>query len=198
MALDPHDLGKIEQLVLDILTIERNHRIPGTDRRENVVEHSFSVAMLCWKIFDVTHPPLDIVKIFKYALVHDFSERGYKFDVNTYATKEERATKKDKEALELKKITSEFEDFKDFTLVLNNYEKSTDAEALFVWSVDKMQSIILGEIDGWRPYSAYGVTYDQFCKKGEEFLDTCSPYVKDIFTKVLEQAKKTYYDQPDR
>ena len=69
-------------------------------------------------------------------------------------------------------------------------------EALFVWSVDKMQGIILGGIDNWRPYASYGVTFEQFCSKDEEFIDKCSPFVKDIFKQVYEEACKTYYDNP--
>ena len=196
MASESHNLEKIQKLVLDIMKIERNHRIPGSDRRENVVEHAFSVSMLCWKVYEATHPPLDMARILKYALVHDFSERGYRFDVNTYAGAEERNVKKEREAIELKKISAEFEYFADFVSVLNSYEKADDVEALFVWSVDKMQAIILGEIDAWRPYAIYGVTYEQFCKKSDEFLSRCSPYVKDIFACVIEESKKTYYDRP--
>jgi len=55
--------------------------------------------MLCWKIFEVVKPPLDIGKIFKYALSYDFLERGYKTDTNTYAGAEEKKLKKIREAI---------------------------------------------------------------------------------------------------
>ena len=100
-------LKQIQQLVIDITKIERNHYMPGTNRRENVVEHSFSLAMLCWRIFEIVKPPLDIAKILKYALVHDFMERGMANDVNTYATETERQMKKELEAQELKKLSLE-------------------------------------------------------------------------------------------
>ena len=196
MKTSLNDLNKVEHLVLDILSVERNHSIPGTERHENVVEHSFSVAILCWKIYEVTQPPLDMGKIIKYALSHDFLERGYKTDTNTYASADEKKLKKLREATELKKISQEFKNFDDLISTLSNYEKMADAEALFVWSVDKMQSIILGGIDHWRPYEAYGVTYEQFHAKGEEFLSKCSPYLKDIFMEVHTRSCETYYDQP--
>ncbi len=191
-----NDLNKIQSLVLNILNIERNHSIPRTTRHENVVEHSFSIAILCWKIFEVVKPPLDITKILKYALSHDFLERGCKTDTNTYASSNERALKKQREALEFQKISIEFSDFDDLISTINNYEEMNDEEALFVWSVDKMQSIILGGIDGWRPYKAYGVTYEQFKLKGEEFLSKCSPYLKEIFMEVHTKSCEVYYDQP--
>lgn len=196
MKLEYSDLEKIEKLVLDIIKVERNHLIPGTEFHENVAEHSFSVAMLCWKLFDVVHPPLDIVKVFKYALAHDFLERGQKRDVNTYAPEEERNSKKTYEAEEIRKIGNEFNDFDNMVLTIKDYEKNYDEESLFVWSADKMQAIILGKIDNWRPYSVYGISYEEFCKKGEEFLFKCSPYLKDIFALVLERGRQTYYDQP--
>jgi len=197
MEPKPIYLEKIQQLVVDIQKVERNHCIPGTDRHENVAEHSLSVAMLCWMVFESVKPPLDFPKILKYALVHDFPERGLESDTNTHAGKEERAIKKERETAELQKINGEFEYFADLIEALNDYEE-LDEEALFVWSVDKIQAIILGKMDNWRPYKSYGVTYKQFCDKIEEFISESSLYVKDIFGEVFEDAKKTYYDNPDR
>ncbi len=190
-------LDNLQQLVLEVMKVERNHSIPNTERHENVVEHSFSVAMLCWKVFEMVKPPLSLEKILKYALLHDFPERGVKSDTNTYAGKEERKLKKEREALELDKISNEFKDFEDFVKALHDYEKLDD-EALFVWSVDKMQSVILGGMDNWRPYASYGITYKQFCEKNLEIINKGSVYVKDIFTQVHEEACKTYYDNPNK
>ncbi len=195
MKSETEKLESLQQLILEVMKVERNHSIPQTERHENVVEHSFSVTMFCWKVFDMVNPPLSLEKIFKYALIHDFSERGLKSDTNTFAGKEERKLKKEREALELEKMADEFSDFEDFVKTLNNYEK-LDEEALFVWSADKMQHIILAGMDNWRPYASYGVTFEQFCKKDEEFIEKCSPYVKDIFKQVYEEACKTYYDNP--
>ncbi|KKS99593.1 MAG: Metal dependent phosphohydrolase [Candidatus Nomurabacteria bacterium GW2011_GWF2_43_8] len=195
MSKEFKKLKQLEELMVDIMKVNRNHYIPQTNRRENVVEHSFSLAMFCWRIFNIIRPPLDIEKILKYALVHDLIERGQGQDVNTYAKEEERRAKKEKEGEELKKLSLEFGDFSEFIETLKNYEIKNDEEAQFVWGVDKVQSIVLGYIDGWRPYREYGVSYQQFCDKGEEFL-TRSPYLKDIFEEVLEEAKQTYYDRP--
>lgn len=189
-------LGQLQQLVLEIIKVERNHYIPKTERRENVIEHSFSLAMLCWRIFEIVKPPLDITKILKYSLVHDFTERGQYQDTNTYAKELERQAKKEREAKELLSLTIEFKDFDDFIDILKNYEEFSDEESLFVWSVDKMQAPILGSIDNWRPYKEYGIPYKQFSDKGEELLTKCSPHLKDLFSKVFEEGKRTYYDRP--
>lgn len=123
MAKEFDKLEQIQRLVMEVVKVERNHYIYGTDKRENVVEHSFSLAMLCWRIFDIVQPPLNLTKIFKYALVHDFSERGQEKDTNTYASKGERETKKEREQKELEKIFSEFNNFPDFVDVLKNMKR---------------------------------------------------------------------------
>jgi 5'-deoxynucleotidase YfbR-like HD superfamily hydrolase len=189
-------LEKIQQLVLDMAKVERNHRIPGDERRENVVEHSFSVAMLCWELFEMIRPPFRPEKILKYALAHDFLERNQRYDINTYASEAERQTKKEQEANEFAKLNDEFADFPDLLGALKAYETRSDDEALFVWTADKIQHMVLGGMDDWRPYSRYGVTYEQFCKKSEDFLRKGSPYLKTVLDGVIEQSKKTYYDRP--
>ncbi len=178
-------LEQLQQLVLDMIKVDRHHYIPSTERHENVVEHSFSLAMLCWRIFEMVKPPLDITKILKYALIHDFTERGQNQDVSTYAKGDERQMKKEREAQELIKLSVEFEDFTDFVDKLKNYEECSDEEALFVWSVDKMQAPIFGSMDNWRAYEEYGISYKYFCDKGEEFLAKCSPCLNDLFLEVF-------------
>lgn len=190
-------LTEIQQLVADLVKIERNHSHLQSDRHENVAEHSYTVAMFCWRLFEIVKPPLDLSKILKYALVHDLLERGLKKDINTFATKEERETKMEQEENELKKLSIEFADFDDLISTVKNYEQRKDPESLFVWTADKMQAKILGEMDGWRPYASYGVTWKQYCDKSEEFLEKCSPYLRDIFTEVYEHTKTTYYDRPN-
>jgi 5'-deoxynucleotidase YfbR-like HD superfamily hydrolase len=188
----PDQLTKLQKLILDIVSVERHHYIPDLNKHENVVEHSFTLAMLCWRLFELVKPELDLNKIFKYALVHDFPERGNKKDVNTYASQKERDSKHIREKAELEKISAELSDFEDFVKVLNEYE-IMNAEARFVWTVDKMTQLILGQIDNWRPYREYGISFDAFCTKNEEFLEKASPYLKEIFRELFENCKKTYH-----
>ena len=113
-----------------------------------------------------------------------------KQDINTYAKDNERQTKKELEAKQLSALSHEFGDFANFVNSLKDYENRSDEESLFVWSVDKMQHIILGQIDNWRPYQAYGVTYAQFCAKGEEFMSKCSPLPKGCLKRSLRRRSK--------
>ena len=190
------ELSNLQQLVLDVAKIERNHNIPGDTRHENVVEHSFAVALLCWKLHSTIKHDLDIEKIFKYCVAHDFLERGLKKDVNTYADENTRQTKKDREALELIKLADEFSDFPDLISVIKNYERAADEESRFVWTVDKMQAIILGEIDNWRPYERVGITHKQFCEKGDEFMKKCPTCLKPTLELLNRHSREVFYDQP--
>ena len=185
-------LARVQNLVTDIASIKRNHYIPGTDNRENVVEHSLSVAVFSWRLYEEVKPPLDLSLVLKYAIAHDFLERGLKTDTNTYATKEEKAAKTEYEAGVLKKLSAEFDDFIDMTETVRQYDTLEDEESHFVWSADKLQALIMGSIDDWRCYYEFGVSYEQFCNKNQELLAKCSPYLKDIFQTVITESEATY------
>ena len=188
--------AKIQRLTIDIAHVQRHHYILGTDRHENVAEHSFSVAVLCLYIFDIVKPPLDLNKILKYALLHDFTERGLKVDFSAFDNKKNRKKKVVVESEEMEKINKEFADFTTLLQTLKSYDEREDEESLFVWSIDKMQPIILGYMDDWRPYSEDNISFASFCEKYDMVYEKCSPYVKDIFKEVYEKSKKTYYDKP--
>lgn len=189
-------LWQVQQLVLDIQKIARNHHIPETGKSENVVDHSFSVSMLCWKLFSKLQPPLDLEKILKYCLAHDFLERGLEKDVNTYADEKTRAAKQQREAAELDRLEEEFSTFPDLVQTIKAYESMIDEEAKFVWVVDKMQAIILGEMDDWRPYRMIAVSYAEFTAKGEEIMQRCPEILKPTLKELNDYSRQVFYDQP--
>ena len=196
MTVSPIELKKLHQLVLDITNIKRNHRIPNTDRSENVVEHSFSVAILAWRLFDELKPNLSLEKIFKYSLAHDFLERGLDQDVSSYANNQDRADKARYEQNVLNELSDEFSSFPDMLSVINDYENLVDEEARFVRTVDKMQAIILGEMDDWRPYRNIGVTHAEFTTKGDEYMEACPECLKTTLGNLNEHSRAEFYDQP--
>ncbi len=186
---------ELQQLVNDLAFIERNHHLINSERHENDIEHSFMVALLCWFICSQNKLDLDLSKVLRYALAHDFVER-YAGDVNTFASQQERNKKVATEQAALKRLSQEFSGFADLVACLNDYEEKTDDEALFVWTVDKMQSLVLADMDGWRPYQKINITYDRFIQKHSEHLAEGSPYCKEIFASLFEYCKTTYYDRP--
>ena len=188
-------LFSLQDMINDLSGIERKSFIPGTDKRENDIEHSLTVATLCWYICDKYELELDMAKIFKYALSHDFVER-YAGDVSTFASAEERAAKVVREKESLDRLSEEFKDFGDIITSMKNYEDKDDEESVFVWSVDKMQQLIMGGLDNWRCYAEAGITYDEFVAKYTELAAKSSKYCQDLFHSLIEQSKRTYYDQP--
>ena len=192
----PHDtFFELQRLVVDLAFIERHHHLIDSERHENNIEHSFMVALLCWYICSRHALELDLSKVLRYALAHDFVER-YAGDTNTFASKKERALKVEREKLAAKRLSDDFVDFQDLVKIINDYEAKNDEEALFVWTVDKMQALVLGELDGWRPYQKLEISYDQFADKYHELIASASPHCEEIFSTLVEYCKTTYYDQP--
>lgn len=187
----------LQELVSDLSLIARNHHVLRSDRSETDIDHSFSVVLLCWYVHSNHDIPLDLNKIFKYAIVHDFAER-YAGDINTYASEADLKSKIAREEAAVEKLSMEFVEFGDMVESLKRYQAKADEEALFVWTVDKMQAIILAELDDWRPYKKIKINYDTFVKKHHEQLSRCSPYCKQIFEALLEYCKATHYDRPQK
>lgn len=187
-------LFSLQQLVVDLCLIERKHYLPKTERHENDIEHSMSVALLCWYVYVKNKLDLDLVKIFQYALVHDFVER-YAGDVSTFASDIERENKVNKEKESLKRLSSEFGSFSEMIESMQAYELKEDEEARFVWTVDKMQQLILGDMDNWRPWrpgSDLLLTYGESCMKYDGLLEKASPYAQEIFKELICYSKKTF------
>jgi 5'-deoxynucleotidase YfbR-like HD superfamily hydrolase len=71
-SIDP--LFKFLQFLIDFQHIERVIYIQGFERKENDVEHSYQLAMLCWFTVMENQLSLDVHKVISYALVHDLVE----------------------------------------------------------------------------------------------------------------------------
>ena len=188
-------LFSLQQMIIDLSLINRCHYLAKTNRRENDIEHSMTVAVLSWYIYDKYKINLDISKILKYAISHDFVER-YAGDVNTFASDSDRKDKVDREKKSLSRLSTEYGDFSDMTTSMQNYELKIDEESLFVWTVDKMQQLIMGDMDDWRPYVEIDVSYNLFTEKYKEVSEKSSKYCRQVFEGLIEYCKSTYYDQP--
>lgn len=188
--------SSLQQMMIDLSLINRYHYLAGTDRRENDIEHSMTVALLCWYIHDKNKLDLSLEKILKYAMTHDFVER-YAGDVNAYASKSEREAKVIREQSSLTRLSREYEDFPDMVQTMHQYELKQDEESLFVWTVDKMQTLIMGDLDNWRLYQEIEISYEQFSTKNSELLAGASQYCSVVFDSLIKYSQATYYDRPE-
>ncbi|HVQ44812.1 MAG TPA: HD domain-containing protein [Candidatus Saccharimonadia bacterium] len=187
----PELLSQLQQLVAGVSNIERHHYHPGTDQHENVAEHSLSVATLSWFLHQHVASTTNLDLVLKYAIIHDFVEI-YADDVHTFADPKARQRKEVDEAKALGRLTSELTYFPDITTCLQDYQAMASPEARFVWSVDKIQAYILGNLDEWRPYREYPVSLEQFQAKQAEHLEQCTPELQPIFRDLIAYTLKTY------
>ncbi len=202
----PH-LFDLQRLVVQLAQIKRNHYLAGTEQHENDIEHSYMVALLSWFIIDNQSLSLDIAAVLKYALCHDFVE-VYAGDINTFASADDRKQKRVNETRSLKRLSEELYDFPDLIDCMKAYEDKADDETLFVWTVDKMQALIMGDLDAWRPYQELPVDtshtefrtipYDEFVSVHSAQLKKASPYAREIYDGLLQYCKTTYYDKPGK
>lgn len=191
-----NDLTDTQQLINDFLTVQRSHYIPKTDVRENDVIHSMSVAFLAWQIHDkLSLLNLDLGKILQYALAHDLVE-VYAGDVNTYASDEKRMAKKKVETISLARIEKEMRSsFPTLAPVIKSYENRGDEEALFVWSVDKIQALVQGKLDNYRPFYEQGLTTADVRRVHGGHLSQVHPKVHVLYRDVLKWFLDEYDDE---
>ena len=139
-------IADLQQLIADFSAIQRVIHIADKGRQENDAEHSFGLAMTCWFVAPKVAPALDITKILMYALAHDIVEihagDTYIFD------KAKSETKSEREDAAIKQIAEEWPDFPELAKYAKGYKEHADAEAKFVYVIDKMLPpimITLGE-----------------------------------------------------
>ena len=191
--------AELQTLVSNFAAIDRNHRTPETGRHENDAEHTYSVAMLAWYFYEQSEATnLDLGRIHRYALVHDLleaiSEAG---DVNSFASPDERAAKEVAEDAALVEFAEQFQQFPGMVEAAQRYHAQVDEEAVFVWTVDKLQALIHDDRADWIAHESYGVGYERFLEKYEGYRGRISPYLESIYESWLEYSKTVFWDQPD-
>lgn len=139
--------AELEELFREIIVpfyhIRRNNCVPfADDYVENDAEHSWSLAFFACALAPKIDPNLDVGLIAQFAIVHDIVE-VYAGDTSNLASDEEKATKADREAAALKKITARFTHFPWIIETLERYEMRECGEAKFVYALDKYMPVML-------------------------------------------------------
>lgn len=129
-------IAELQQLIIEFSKISRVIQMPGTIRLENDAEHSYGLALTCWFVALKVAPKLDLEKILLYAIAHDiveiYSGDTYVFDIEGVKTKDKR------ESLALERLRQEWPDFVELIDAAEGYRDRRDAEAKFVYTIDKM------------------------------------------------------------
>jgi len=117
-------------------------RIPNQlDQKENDVEHSYALAMAGWFLAPY-FPHLDESKIIRYALAHDLVEI-HAGDTFAYGEQQHIDTKKAREQAAAEQLSREWPDFPDLHEAIRDYEERADAEAKFVYALDKIMPALM-------------------------------------------------------
>ena len=124
---------------------------------------------MSWFINDSCGLGLDVTRIIKYALIHDLVET-YAGDTPAFPNplmdidewSRQKATKKEREAKSLARIVEEWDDlFPEMLALIHAYEERVDEESKFVYSTDKLISIINVFLDGGSSWKKLEVTLEE-------------------------------------
>lgn len=153
------------KLVNKFQGVERVVRVPGTEKRENDVEHSYHLAMLAWYIADSNGLPFDKNLLLKYALVHDFVE-VYAGDTYIYSKNQhDHDSKKEREEASRLRIEKELPEFKELHETIVEYEKQESKESRFVYVLDKLHPAFQVYLDGGRDWRKHEITLAMLIEK---------------------------------
>jgi len=176
------ELFAFNNLLLQFQKVERVVRVPGSERWENDFEHSYQMAMVAWYIVERDKLPFDKDKIIKYALIHDFVE-VYAGDTYLYGSKDELASKIEREEAAAERLRKEFSDFKDLHTLVEQYESGEDREARFVRALDKIIPTLNIYADGGRTWREKDIILEMLIEKNEHIIKKVpelEPYFKEI------------------
>jgi putative hydrolases of HD superfamily len=123
---------------------------------ENDTEHSYNLAVTAW--FLAPHfPELDRDLLIRYGLIHDLVE-VHAGDTNVYASDDVIATKHARETAAADKLRKDWSDFPEIHDLIERYEERGDAEARFVYALDKIMPIMQIYINEGHTWKIEGIT----------------------------------------
>jgi len=132
-------LLKFESLLKKFNSIYRDlESLHTTKQRDNDIEHSYRVAMLCWMLIDEYNFKLDKNKVIRYALLHDLPE-VYAGDTSLYASQAKKAKAKKNETRAIGTLIKKFPKQKSLWKDLQEYEERENAESRFVYMIEKLE-----------------------------------------------------------
>lgn len=169
--------------------IERMATMPGTERRENDMEHSYHLALMAWYLVDSRKLDLDLSLVLRYALAHDLVEIHagdtyvWSKDASHHASKHER------EAAAAKQLQAAYPEFPDLHAAIGEYEKRESRESRFVYALDKLMPMLVIRESGGDLWKKEGVTSDmQRARKAPQVA--LSPEVEPYFNELVELIRK--------
>lgn len=177
------------QMLHGLQRVVRVMHVPGEDRFENDIEHSYLLAMSVWYAIDVFQIPLDRDKAIRYALAHDMVE-VYAGDTYVYSKDTEAlATKKTREKEARKKLLDTFPEVPAIHAAMECYEEQSDPESVFVRAFDKIMPLLTNYVQDGRTIKANNVSFTQIVNL-KRATTAKSPEVSDLLEQIIELLDK--------
>jgi putative hydrolase of HD superfamily len=180
--LDLQKVINFYKLLNGFQRVVRVGHVPGEDRHENDVEHSYTLAMTAWYVIETFKLDLNVDKAIRYSLIHDLVE-VYAGDVDAFTKNPELLEKKhEKEKEAMEKLAVEFPEALGIHTLIDQYETRNDPESVFVHALDKLMPFINQYVQDGRTIQSEGLSYSQVVTQKREKTSK-SPEI----TKLLEQ-----------
>lgn len=188
-------LLQFTKLLNDLRLVERVVRVNGSDRWENDVEHSFSLAMLAWYILDTHQHQLEREKVLRYALAHDLIE-VYAGDTYIYSADQALLESKgERERLAAERLEREWPELPDIHASIRAYMTKADRESRFVYALDKIEPLLKMYLDHGRTWKEKQVTLDMLYanKQAKVALSPeIQPYFDELMVLLQSQEKELF------
>ncbi|MFZ3031981.1 MAG: HD domain-containing protein [Candidatus Moraniibacteriota bacterium] len=177
------------KILNELQKVERVIRVPGSERWENDVEHSYSLAMLAWYIVDSQKLSLDRDKVFCYALAHDLVEV---YAGDTYLWSKDQAlldSKLERERMAAERLLAEFPEVPEIHAAIVGYVEKNDPESRFVYALDKIEPLVKLYLDGGRTWREKEVTLEMVYENKKNKV-ALSPEIKNYFDEFMVLLRK--------
>ncbi len=177
--------------------VYRASYMPGENRKENDVEHSYTLALLSWYIIDAFGLDLDKDKAIKYALVHDIPE-VYAGDTQAFSTDAQLLnSQKEREKVARRKLKKDFPEAKAIHEEIEKYEARQDPESIFVHALDKAHPVLIELLQDGRTIKEEKLRYAQAVSLKRK-TTAASQEISDLLEQliaILDKDKKLYFGE---
>ena len=159
------------------------------NRMESDADHAWHLAMFIFLFEKDLSKGLDLVKMFKLALMHDLVEiyagDTFVFDDEMNKTKKERE-KKSAEKL-FSKLPKDLEE--DFHNLFREWENFETKESKIVHSFDKAQPMIQNILSDGKTWRKHGIGYEQIDEFSKSFFEG-DKLLEKIYEKLMKEIRK--------
>ncbi len=160
----------LQKLLVTFAGVDRKVFMPPeAETPENDVEHSYSLAILCWFLAP-QFPQLNLSKLLQLCLAHDIVEAycGDTFSFDTQAVANQQELEREAFAA----LKKDWQDFPALIESISEYEDRETSEAKFVVALDRLHPILMDFLSEGRSWHKLGITFEKLMSIKDKELST--------------------------